>query len=108
MLPTFVLVVAITKGVLLQNSRSGNKRITPYKHGNEIFIFIFFNVIIFLKIGCANLDTVPISPLLTYYIFSERPKKYYVEKKSKVVKFTTRSIWTEMPHIFLIFFKIWK
>ena len=35
-----------------------------YKNAHDRTIFIFFNVIIFLKIGCANLDAAPISPLL--------------------------------------------
>ena len=37
-----------------------------YKNAHDRNIFIFLNVIIFLKIGCANLDVAPISPLLSY------------------------------------------
>ena len=42
-----------------------------YKNANDRTIFIFLNVIIFLKIGCANLDAPPILPLLPYPL----PKK---------------------------------
>ena len=35
-----------------------------YKNAHDKTILIFLNVIIFLKIGCANLDAPPISPLL--------------------------------------------
>ena len=34
-------------------------------HTIELFSF-FFNVFIFFKIGCTNLDAEPISPLLFY------------------------------------------
>ena len=37
-----------------------------YKNAHDITIFIFLNVIIFLKIGCANLDAAPILPPLLY------------------------------------------
>ena len=37
-----------------------------YKNVRDRTILIFLNVIIFLKIGCADSDTVPISPLLSY------------------------------------------
>ena len=37
-----------------------------YKNAHDGTIFIFVNVIIFLKIGCANLDAAPISLLLPY------------------------------------------
>ena len=33
-----------------------------YKNAHDRTILIFFNFIIFLKIGCANLDAAPISP----------------------------------------------
>ena len=36
-----------------------------YKNAHDGTIF-FLNVIIFLKIGCANLDAAPILPLLPY------------------------------------------
>ena len=38
-----------------------------YKNALDRTIFICLNVIIFLKIGCANLDAAPISPLLPYF-----------------------------------------
>ena len=37
-----------------------------YKNAHDRTIFMFSNVIIFLKIRCANLDAAPISPLLPY------------------------------------------
>ena len=37
-----------------------------YKNAHDRTIFIFCYVIIFWKIGCANLDDAPISPLLPY------------------------------------------
>ena len=37
-----------------------------YKNAHGKTIFIFLNVIIFLKIGCANSDAAPNSPLLPY------------------------------------------
>ena len=36
-----------------------------HKSVHDRSIFIFLNVIIFLKIGCANLDVAPIPPLLS-------------------------------------------
>ena len=42
-----------------------------YKNAQDRTIFIFLNVIIFLKIGCSNLDAAPISPLLPYGCFLE-------------------------------------
>ena len=36
-----------------------------YKNAHDRTIFIFLNVIIYLKIGCANLNAAPISPLLS-------------------------------------------
>ena len=39
-----------------------------YKNAHDRTIFIFLNVIIFLKIGCAKLEAAPISPLLSYCI----------------------------------------
>ena len=39
-----------------------------YKNAHDRTLFIFLNVIIFLKIPCANLDAAPISPLLPYGI----------------------------------------
>ena len=35
-----------------------------YKNAHDRNIVIFFKVIMFLKIGCANLDVAPISTLL--------------------------------------------
>ena len=37
-----------------------------YKNAHDRTIFSLLNVIIFLKIGCANLDAAPISLLLPY------------------------------------------
>ena len=37
-----------------------------YKNSHDRTIFIFLNVIIFLKMGCANLDAAPISMPLPY------------------------------------------
>ena len=37
-----------------------------YKNAHDRTIFIFLKVIIFLKIGCTNLDAASISPLLPY------------------------------------------
>ena len=39
--------------------------------------------------------------LLVRYFFSGRPKTYYVEKKSSIMRVTARSIWAGMPHIYI-------
>ena len=40
-----------------------------YKNAHSRAIFISSNVIIFMKIGCANLDAAPISPLLLHMLY---------------------------------------
>ena len=52
-LNTYMIIVFFIKFIL-------------YKNAHDRTIFIFLNIIIFLKIGCANLDAAPISPLLPY------------------------------------------
>ena len=39
-----------------------------YKNAHYRTILIFLNVITFLKIGCANLDAAPISPLFPNFL----------------------------------------
>ena len=58
-----------------------------YKNAHNRTIWIFFSVIIFLKIGCANLDAAPISPILPYEEKFEVADYKYEVKFTKFIKF---------------------